>query len=97
MISDDACNADVQTAWNFLLDSHKIEADSVDWTLEEQRDVEGVLQRLIESEDSEYLFPSRMGGRKRKLIHYLAHQLGLLHWPVGYKDADKTVAVAKKR
>ena len=97
MILDDACNADVQMAWDFLLVSNKIETDSVDWTLEEQRDVEGVLQHFIECEDCKYQFPTCMGGRKRKLIHYLAHQLKLLHWPEGYKDADKTVAVAKNR
>lgn len=97
MIPDDACNADIQMAWNFLLESNTLETDSVDWSLEEQRDVEGVLREFIDSEDREYRFPTRMGGRKRKLIHYLAHELGLLHWPVGNKDADKTVAVGKSK
>lgn len=44
-----------------------------------------------------FVFPTGMGGRKRKLIHYISEQLGLLHWSVGKKNAEKTVAVRRRR
>jgi hypothetical protein len=36
-----------------------------------------------------------MGSRKRKLVHYMAEQMGLAHWCQGSKHAEKTVAVAR--
>jgi hypothetical protein len=44
-----------------------------------------------------YMFPTGMGSRRRKLIHYIVttefHEQ-LRHWSVGKKNADKTVAIA---
>jgi hypothetical protein len=40
------------------------------------------------------VFPTRMGARRRKMIHFVAEELGLSHWGLGNKHADKTVAVA---
>ena len=45
---------------------------------------------------STLIFPAGMGKRKRKLIHYVAEDLGLAHWCVGKKHAEKTVAVRRK-
>jgi hypothetical protein len=42
------------------------------------------------------IFPTRMGGRRRKLVHALAQEMGLAHWCHGKKHAEKTVAVAAK-
>lgn len=95
MTPDITCNADVQLAWTYLLESNELATDSVDWTLEEQRLVEQELQQFIDSEEHQYTFPTRMGGRRRKLIHYVAHRFHLRHWPEGLKDGDKTVVVAK--
>jgi hypothetical protein len=36
-----------------------------------------------------------MGSRKRKLIHYVADKLGLVHWGQGKKDRDKYVVIAR--
>jgi hypothetical protein len=91
MTPDTACNADVQLAWTYLLESNELATDSVDWTLEEQRLVERELQQFIDSEELHYTFPTRMGSRKRKLIHYVAHRFQLRHWPEGLRDGDKTV------
>lgn len=78
--------------------------DGVDWTLEEELEIRGKLQEVfcVEGVDSHvepstYVFPTRMGGRKRKLIHFVAERLNLAHWSVGKKDRDKTVAVARRK
>jgi Methyltransferase domain len=43
--------------------------------------------------DNVLVFPTRLGRRKRKLLHYVAERMGLAHWSVGSKHAEKTVAV----
>jgi len=43
-----------------------------------------------------YKLPKGMGKRKRKLVHYIAEQLKLIHWSEGKKVADKIVVVAKR-
>lgn len=54
-----------------------------------------VLQNAKKSEDN-HAFPTGMGGRKRKLIHFVAEQMGLVHWSVGKKSGDKTVHVGRR-
>ena len=49
------------------------------------------------SNESVLVFPTGMGRRRRKLIHYVAEQMNLAHWTVGSKKSDKTVAVARSR
>jgi hypothetical protein len=72
----------------------------VDWTVEEEFDV---LQQMTHyftmhtQEDTALVFPTGLGGRKRKLIHYVAERMQLAHWSVGKKNATKTVAVARRR
>jgi hypothetical protein len=92
---DEESNADVQSAWNYLLNSNKFDSDYVDWTREEQQTIEDTILLFLHSSESCYVFPTRMGSRKRKLIHFVAHHFGLRHWPVGDKDSTKTVAVAR--
>jgi Methyltransferase domain/R3H domain len=92
---DEESNSDVQSACNYLLETDKMNSEYVDWTREEQLSVEDAIVRFLQSSEPSYVFPTRMGNRKRKLIHYVAHQFGLRHWPVGDKDSMKTVAVAK--
>jgi hypothetical protein len=75
--------------------------DHNDWTREEERDIECTisefLDRTKEMEDQVHIFPTRMGRRKRKLIHFVAEKLDLTHWSYGSKDSEKTVAIARKR
>ena len=42
-------------------------------------------------------FPTGMGSRKRKLVHYVAELMGLVHWGEGKLDSEKIVAVAYHR
>lgn len=76
---------------------------SNDWTQEEEMAVQKAIDKFLETTkdmddalNQVLIFPTRMGGRKRKLIHFVAGQKGLAHWSVGYKDRDKTVAVARR-
>eukprot|EP00934_Nitzschia_sp_Nitz4_P005429 Nitzschia sp. Nitz4//scaffold56_size114212//89218//90783//NITZ4_003963-RA/size114212-processed-gene-0.36-mRNA-1//-1//CDS//3329554745//5419//frame0 len=76
---------------------------SSDWTHieaeEVQKQIRSFLSRTEDLEnkmDEVFIFPTRMGGRKRKLIHFVAGKLDLAHWSVGEKDGDKTVAVARR-
>jgi hypothetical protein len=41
-----------------------------------------------------YYFPTGMGRVRRKLVHHVAGNLGLEHWPHGKRQGGKTVAVA---
>jgi hypothetical protein len=81
-------------------DSH---LESSDWTREEEKEIWKSIQDFLDrTEDMEdkmnqvMIFPTRMGGRKRKLIHFVAGKLKLAHWCEGKKDSDKTVAVARR-
>lgn len=78
---------------------------SVDWTWKEEQQIRRQLILQFpsavgaggggEENDKVVIFPTRMGGRRRKLVHYVAEQMGLAHWCQGSKYADKTVAVAR--
>jgi hypothetical protein len=74
-----------------------------DWSVQEEEDVERTILEFLDSTkhmedcmDQVFLFPTRMGGRKRKLIHFVAGKLDLAHWSHGSKDSEKTVAVARR-
>ena len=72
--------------------------DRNDWTHEEEAEIEAKISAFLESTPHQILvFPTRMGGRKRKLIHFVAERLNLAHWGQGKKVSEKTVAVAKQR
>ncbi|KAL3908881.1 MAG: hypothetical protein SGARI_002864, partial [Bacillariaceae sp.] len=74
-----------------------------DWTPEEEEEIKRTIFDFLERTkdtdgfmDEMLLFPTRMGGRKRKLIHFVAGQMELAHWSHGSKDSEKTVAVARR-
>lgn len=72
--------------------------DRNDWTHEEEAEIETQIKAFLDSTPDQILvFPTRMGGRKRKLIHFVAERLNLAHWGQGKKVSEKTVAVAKQR
>lgn len=107
-LPDVECQADVKHATNHLLsppnkDNNDDPVDAVDWSGEEEQEVRKTIQdfldRTCDLEDKMeqiFLFPTKMGGRKRKLIHFVAGQLDLAHWSEGSKDREKTVAVARR-
>ena len=84
-----------------------------DWSLDEENEIRQVLQEYIShccfdvvngdtktAAATTYVFPTGMGSRRRKLIHYIVTTEfpdQLRHWSVGKKNADKTVAIALKR
>jgi Methyltransferase domain len=43
-----------------------------------------------------FVFPPGMGRRKRKIIHFVAQELGLAHWGIGKKHSQKTVSVGRR-
>ena len=106
-MSDQECLADIQLTINHLLVPDATSAgysvvdkghvDSVDWTRDEEQEVCSTLQGFVSSQSNKMVFPTGLGGRKRKLIHYVAEQMGLAHWCEGKKYADKTVAVSRRR
>jgi Methyltransferase domain len=65
-------------------------------------EVDAIRQQLLTwmndgaTASNERIFPTGMGARRRKVIHQQAEVLGLKHWGVGQKNADKTVVVAKR-
>lgn len=106
------CQADIEVAKSHLLKTDKDQnadqksspaVDKSDWSHEEEVEMETTLLDFLERTknmdnalDEVFIFPTRMGGRKRKLIHFMAGVQGLAHWSVGSKDRDKTVAVARR-
>ena len=107
-LPDVECQADVKHATNHLLsppnqDGNNDPVDAVDWSGEEEQEtrktIQDFLDRTCDLEDKMeqvFMFPTKMGGRRRKLIHFVAGQLNLAHWSEGSKDREKTVAVARR-
>jgi hypothetical protein len=104
--ADPACDADVLATVGHIFHSLEvpiasnesvISAANVNWSQEEEQDVRQRIANFLETQDSCLVFPIKMGGRRRKLIHFVAEQMGLRHWPVGKKYAEKTVCVARKK
>jgi hypothetical protein len=98
------CQADVEVAKSHLLyPLSASQGESSDWTKVEEQAIRQTVQDFLDRTESMqdkmdqvFIFPTRMGGRTRKLIHFVAGQLNLAHWSVGSKDSDKTVAVARR-
>jgi Methyltransferase domain len=92
--------------------AHSVNSRRVEWTEQEEQDTRNVLAEFMASlpqqvnctqcDDGNHhphdvlIFPTRMGGRRRKLVHALAQEMGLAHWCLGKTHAEKTVAVAAK-
>ncbi|KAL7537268.1 hypothetical protein ACHAXR_007698 [Thalassiosira sp. AJA248-18] len=85
----------------------RLNDDQNDWTAEEEADIKFQMEEFLQavnegvgsiSNKSKTLkFPTGMGPRKRKLVHYVAESLGLRHWGEGKKDSEKIVAVALRQ
>ena len=95
-VEDADCNADIQSTKEHLLESRPIDKDTVDWTLAEVEEMREFLAKFVEGKERKYIFPTKMGGRRRKLVHHVAEEMGLAHWCHGKLYAEKTVAVAKR-
>lgn len=83
---------------------------AVDWSKEEVDEIQRMIMEFLnhhnrkeksintkqelDNDNNVLIFPTGMGCRKRKLIHYIATQMKLRHWGIGKKSATKTVAVA---
>jgi hypothetical protein len=98
------CQSDVEVAMSHLL-ATQVDGSTTqnDWTYDEEDDIQSTIQEFLERTkdsvdymDQVYLFPTQMGARKRKLIHFVAGKLDLAHWSHGAKDSLKTVAVARR-
>lgn len=107
---DNECEADLQvaeaqlligpTSNSSLLSSSMI---SSDWSSDEEAAIRKEIENFLEGTNDEnnkmdqvFVSPTRMGSRKRKLIHFVAGKFDLAHWSVGEKDGEKTVAVARR-
>ncbi|GAX16914.1 hypothetical protein FisN_5Hh291 [Fistulifera solaris] len=104
MPADVLCEQDILQTMNHLLstsnEKDRVQCDTVDWTKEEEDEIRQKIIEFLESQSGSsgvLLFPTRMGGRKRKLIHFVAEQMHLAHWSHGKKEAEKTVAVSRVR
>eukprot|EP00977_Amphora_coffeiformis_P028941 scaffold37992_cov191-Amphora_coffeaeformis.AAC.2 len=103
----DECNADIQRTMEYLVCQPttatsnvaigKGQPDDGDWTEEEARGIRQILEDFVQSNEAKYIFPVGMGGRSRKLIHYIAGQMKLAHWGEGKRSSEKTVAVRKRQ
>jgi hypothetical protein len=105
--TDQECQADIQWTIDHLLvptsngdtsdNKYNQAENSVDWSRDEEQEIRNKLQDLVASENEKLAFPTRMGGRMRKLVHYVAEQMELPHWSEGVKDGEKIVVVGRQR
>lgn len=100
--TDTESNADIVISKSHLLlsSSNKVFTDHNDWTNDEEAEIKKIIDTFLEKDDPTkqvMIFPTRMGSRQRKLIHYVANKLNIAHWSVGKKDSEKTVAIAKRK
>ena len=88
-------------------------SDANDWTADEVLAIEQDIQRFLDqtskkTEEAVLVFPTGMGRRRRRLIHFVAAQCNLAHWSIQYQEEEesgktknksgcKTVAVARRR
>mmetsp|Transcript_38349 Transcript_38349/g.92759 ORF Transcript_38349/g.92759 Transcript_38349/m.92759 type:complete len:459 (-) Transcript_38349:1394-2770(-) len=99
---DSECSGDVETTRTQLAEG-TCSAGSTNWTEEEEAEIMALIVEFLQQtrgtaeELKAFVFPTLMGRRKRKLIHYVASKMDLAHWSVGSKSSDKTVAVARRR
>lgn len=103
---NEECDADIQRTMEYLVcqptstSNSDIDGsgqpDDGDWTEEEARAIRQTLEDFMTSDAATFVFPVGMGGRSRKLIHYIAGQMKLAHWGEGKRSSEKTVAVRKR-
>jgi hypothetical protein len=100
-----ACNADIDMAANQLIPLAPSEvkdnldissvAACIDWSKEEQDEIQSELDAFMEISEMVYKFKPGMGKRKRKLVHFLARKRNLMSWSEGKKSAEKITVVGK--
>lgn len=100
---------DTRTKQSMPSDLKDTTKDQNDWTAEEEAEIQSQLEVFLSQTEtsttdddgpnySEVLrFPTGMGSRKRKLVHYVAEKMGMRHWGEGKKDAAKIVVVSRRR
>ena len=99
---DPNAQSDIQVAKKnlILISADSTQHESSDWTREEEEEIQKSIKEFLDSTegmvDQIYCFPTRMGRRKRKLIHFVAEKFNLAHWSRGKKDCEKTVAIARR-
>jgi len=97
------CNEDIDMALNQLISSSSKMTDAnnssiaacIDWSKEEQDEIQSELDVFMNISDEVYRFKPGMGKRKRKLVHYLAKKNNLMSWSEGKKSAEKITVVGK--
>ncbi|KAL9180768.1 hypothetical protein ACHAXT_011221 [Thalassiosira profunda] len=103
---DFTCDADFQVSLRHLFGENGTVATAQftaamgqnDWTAQEEAEVRSQIETfLIEAKVESYKFPTGMGPRRRKLVHYVAGTMGLRHWGEGKRDSEKRVAVAMEQ
>jgi hypothetical protein len=99
LVPDRECEEDIQRTMKHLLCQPTVdsELDSVDWTAEEEATIRRELEDFVQSDEVRLVFPTGTGGRGRKLVHYVAAEMSLLHWGQGKRAADKVVVVERNR
>lgn len=92
-------NAEVSNRSTIITSNKGATGDMVDWTESEEESLMQILQGFVQSNESgaEKRFPTGMGSRKRKLVHYLAEKMNLRHWGEGKKGTEKIVVVALQK
>mmetsp|Transcript_5750 Transcript_5750/g.8156 ORF Transcript_5750/g.8156 Transcript_5750/m.8156 type:complete len:142 (+) Transcript_5750:152-577(+) len=100
------CNADIKMSEDHLFATgdgagsaiycKEVQGDSVDWTLQQQEETRKELQTFIDGEEQEKYFPTGLGRNRRKLIHFVAGQMSLIHLSHGKKASEKTVLIKKR-
>jgi SAM-dependent methyltransferase len=94
------CEEDIQRTMEHLLcqpTTRSSEQDCVDWTAEEEAEIRRRLEDFVQSDKAQLVFPTGTGGRGRKLVHYVAEQMSLLHFGCGKRKSEKVVVVERKR
>lgn len=104
LMPDEECHMDVQKTMDYLLcqptnvEGEESIRDSVDWTAAEEKQVRETLQNFLqESDEMTFAFPAGLPARRRKLVHYVAEKMSLVHWGEGKRCSEKRVIVQRRR
>lgn len=74
----------------------------IDWSADEERIIRDHLQEILYSTDQRTVsaenrvvcLPIGMDSRRRRLVHFVAEKMGLVHWSHGTRGGEKTVCLA---